>query len=185
MDGARAAAAALRRPPTAARERYPEWVPVRTERRKPRRGGAGTKVDADGMREYAILQCVHGCGAELAMLSDGKQKIQVIEDHLAECARIDAADRPAKKARGGVSVKTLADPAKAALVPMLHAKCQQDLATVRAEDPGGGTAQLRLQCYGHVADDKRPAAAGIPTGWCSAGGFPAMEKKNIFCLTFF
>jgi hypothetical protein len=44
------------------------------------------------------------------MLSDGKQKIQVIEDHLAECARLDAADRPAKKARGGVSVKTLADP---------------------------------------------------------------------------
>ena len=70
------------------RERYPEWVPVRTERRKPRRVGAGTRVDADGLREYAILQCVHGCGAELAMLSDGKQKIQVIEDHLAECARI-------------------------------------------------------------------------------------------------
>ena len=96
------------------RERYPEWVAVRTERRKPRRVGAGTKVDADGLREYAILPCVHGCGAELAMLSDGKQKIQVIEDHLAECARLDAADRPAKKARGGVSVKTLADPAKAA-----------------------------------------------------------------------
>ena len=115
------------------RERYPEWVPVRTERRKPRRVGAGTRVDADGLREYAILPCVHGCGAELAMLSDGKQKIQVIEDHLAECARLDAADRPAKKARGGVSVKTLADPAKAALVPMLHAKCQQDLAAVRAE----------------------------------------------------
>ena len=115
------------------RERYPEWVAVRTERRKPRRVGAGTKVDPDGMREYAILQCVHGCGAELAMLSDGKQKIQVIEDHLAECARLDAADRPAKKARGGVSVKTLADPAKAALVPMLHTKCQQDLAAVRAE----------------------------------------------------
>ena len=115
------------------RERYPEWVAVRTERRKPRRVGAGTKVDADGLREYAILPCVHGCGAELAMLSDGKQKIQVIEDHLAECARLDAADRPAKKARGGVSVKTLADPAKAALVPMLHAKCQQDLAAVRAE----------------------------------------------------
>ena len=127
------AAAALRRPPAAARERYPEWVAVRTERRKPRRVGAGTKVDADGLREYAILPCVHGCGAELAMLSDGKQKIQVIEDHLAECARLDAADRPAKKARGGVSVKTLADPAKAALVPMLHAKCQQDLAAVRAE----------------------------------------------------
>ena len=106
---------------------------MRTERRKPRRVGAGTKVDADGLREYAILPCVHGCGAELAMLSDGKQKIQVIEDHLAECARLDAADRPAKKARGGVSVKTLADPAKAALVPMLHAKCQQDLAAVRAE----------------------------------------------------
>ena len=115
------------------RERYPEWVPVRTERRKPRRVGAGTRVDADGLREYAIMPCVHGCGAELAMLSDGKQKIQVIEDHLAECARLDAADRPAKKARGGVSVKTLADPAKAALVPMLHAKCQQDLAAVRAE----------------------------------------------------
>ena len=115
------------------RERYPEWVAVRTERRKPRRVGAGTKVDADGLREYAIMPCVHGCGAELAMLSDGKQKIQVIEDHLAECARLDAADRPAKKARGGVSVKTLADPAKAALVPMLHTKCQQDLAAVRAE----------------------------------------------------
>ena len=55
MDDARAAAAALRRPPAAARERYPEWVPVRTERRKPRRVGAGTKVDADGLREYAIL----------------------------------------------------------------------------------------------------------------------------------
>ena len=66
------------------RERYPEWVAVRTERRKPRRVGAGTKVDADGLREYAIMPCVHGCGAELAMLSDGKQKIQVIEDHLAE-----------------------------------------------------------------------------------------------------
>ena len=90
MDGARAAAAALRRPPTAARERYPEWTPVRTERRKPRRVGAGTRVDADGMREYAILQCVHGCGAELAMLSDGKQKIQVIEDHLAAPARSHA-----------------------------------------------------------------------------------------------
>ena len=47
MDDARAAAAALRRPPAAARERYPEWVAVRTERRKPRRVGAGTKVDAD------------------------------------------------------------------------------------------------------------------------------------------
>ena len=114
------------------RERYPEWVAVRTERRKPRRVGAGTRVDADGMREYAIMPCVHGCGAELAMLSDGKQKIQVIEDHLAECARLDAADRPAKKARGGVSVKTLADPAKAALVPMLHTKCQQDHAASAA-----------------------------------------------------
>ena len=151
MDDARAAAAALRRPPAAARERYPEWVAVRTERRKPRRVGAGTKVDADGLREYAIMQCVHGCGAELAMLSDGKQKIQVIEDHLAECARLDAADRPAKKARGGVSVKTLADPAKAALVPMLHTKCQQDLAAVRAkhdqvlneDDQRGRSKQLK------------------------------------------
>jgi len=124
-------ASALRSAP--AREKYPEWIPVRTERRKPRRVSAGTKVDADGLREYAIMQCAHGCGAELAMLSDGKQKIQVIEDHLAECTRLDAADRPAKKARGGVSVKTLADPAKAALVPTLHAKCKQDIEAVRAE----------------------------------------------------
>ena len=30
---------------------------------------------------------------------------------------------------------------------------------------GGGTAQLRLSCYGHVPVDERPQAAGIPTGW--------------------
>ena len=33
-----------------------------------------------------------------------------------------------------------------------------------SDDPGGGTAQLRLHCYGHVENDERPAAAGIPTG---------------------
>ena len=47
---------------------------------------------------------------------------------------------------------------------------------------GGGTAQLRLQCYGHVADDERPAATGIPTGWCSAGGFPAMNAQVKFAI---
>ena len=51
-----------------------------------------------------------------------------------------------------------------------------------SEDPGGGTAQLRLQCYGHVADGERPAAAGIPTGWCSAGGFPAMNAQVKFAI---
>ena len=33
-----------------------------------------------------------------------------------------------------------------------------------SDDPGGGTAQLRLHCYGHVENDERPAVAGIPTG---------------------
>ena len=69
--------------------------------------------------------------------------------------RLDAADRPAKKARGGVSVKTLADPAKAALVPMLHAKCQQDLAAVRAEltaqiDELRGTQLAMLSAFAHA-----------------------------------
>ena len=48
-------------------------------------------------------------GDELAMLPDGKQNIQVIEDHLTECTMLDAADRPAKKARGGVSVRQRQD----------------------------------------------------------------------------
>ena len=140
--------AALRVPTT--REKYPEWVVSHTERRKPRRIGAGSKVDADGLREYAILPCVHGCGAELPMLVDGKQKIQVIEDHLAECPNVDVACRPAKKARGGVSVKTLTDPAKAALVPTLHTKCALDLAAVRADlqkqiDELKGTQTAMLQ----------------------------------------
>ena len=79
-------------------------------------------MDADGLREYAILPCVHGCGAELAMLSDGKQKIQVIEDHLAECARLDAADRPAKKARCFWATHLPRNPPRApAAVPGPHA----------------------------------------------------------------
>jgi len=76
-------------------------------------------------------------GDELAMLPDGKQNIQVIEDHLAPSAQCSTRPigRPRRPgaASASVSVKTLAeDPAKATLVPMLHAKCRQDIEAVRA-----------------------------------------------------
>ena len=51
-----------------------------------------------------------------------------------------------------------------------------------SDDVGGGTAQLRLHCYGHVENDERPAAAGIPTGWTTAGGFPAMNAQVKFAI---
>ena len=50
-----------------------------------------------------------------------------------------------------------------------------------SDDSGGATAQLRLHCYGHVENDERPAA-GIPTGWTTAGGFPAMNAQVKFAI---
>ena len=47
---------------------------------------------------------------------------------------------------------------------------------------GGGTAQLRLSCYGHVPVDERPQAAGIPTGWTTLGGFPALNRKLRYAI---
>ena len=47
-----------------------------------------------------------------------------------------------------------------------------------SSEVGGGTAQLRLHCYGHHdPQDQRPRAAGIPTGWTSLGGFPRLSRR--------
>jgi hypothetical protein len=47
---------------------------------------------------------------------------------------------------------------------------------------GGGTAQLRLYCYGHVPVDERPQAAGIPTGWTTLGGFTELNPKLKYAI---
>lgn len=82
---------------------YQEWVPSHVERRKPRRVGAKTKVDADGMREYSIFKCIHGCGEEVpvptAIMS--QKKTQAIHDHLCRCPALSASARPEKKCRVG------------------------------------------------------------------------------------
>lgn len=52
-----------------------------------------------------------------------------------------------------------------------------------SSEVGGGTAQLRLHCYGHHdPQDQRPRAAGIPTGWTSLGGFPRLNPKVKFAI---
>tara|TARA_E500000331_G_C17032893_1_gene615938 strand:+ start:136 stop:759 length:624 start_codon:yes stop_codon:yes gene_type:complete len=44
-------------------------------------------------------------------------------------------------------------------------------------EPGGGTAVLRLLCYGHCEEGTKPLAAGIPTGWTMGSGFTCMDLQ--------
>ena len=119
----------------ASREKFPNWRVDRSERRKPKRTCAPEKLGADGMREYKILKCAHSCGAELAVLADNfyQHKNQTIVDHLAVCPSVPEGERPAKIPRGGVSMKTLADPAKTALIPSIHKKCHEQISELRDE----------------------------------------------------
>lgn len=49
-------------------------------------------------------------------------------------------------------------------------------------DPGGGTAALRTYCYGHDDDTVRLRAAGVPTGWTTLGGFPALDEQAKYAI---
>lgn len=116
-----------------AHEKYPAWTIDRIERRAPRRASSSSSAELDGKREYAIMKCVHGCGVELAMLANKKQKTQVIEDHLAVCTGIDGAHRPTKKPRA-ISLASAKDRAKCAkLVPALHAGCDARISSLEKE----------------------------------------------------
>ena len=115
--------------PAASREKYPAWVSSHTERRKPRRIAAKTQMDDDGCREYSIIACVHGCGAEIPVLSSSfsAHKNQAIDDHLAQCTAIRDDERPLKKHRGGVSMRALLDPTNEQVLQPVHAKCRQEI----------------------------------------------------------
>lgn len=115
------------RPSSGSRERYPEWTVSRTERLVPSRRCKQEALGEDGKRSYSFLSCVNGCGVDVKVCSDflKQHKNQAIEDHLCICEAVDEADRPAKVPRGGVSASTLRDPAKAALVPALHQRCDE------------------------------------------------------------
>ena len=45
------------------------------------------------------------------------------------------------------------------------------------DEPGGGTAVLRLYCPQHLDGNERPAATGIPTGWTRFSGFTHMDAQ--------
>ena len=103
--------------------RYSEWTVDRIEQLPARRVSKGGAEE--GMRDYSIIKCVNNCGAELKMLTNGKQKAQVIEDHLAVCQAVPDKDRPAKKPRA-VSLSTLSDRTKCQkLAPDLHSACER------------------------------------------------------------
>ena len=120
--------------PPASREKYPGWTVAYTKRRKPLRRSAKAKVDDDGMREYSVFECVHGCGEKLYVLtaSLANHKNGAIDDHLSFCPEISVDDRPAKKQRGGISVRALADPKNEALLAPLHVKCKEEIDQINA-----------------------------------------------------
>ena len=109
------------------REKYPEWVVSRTERLVPSRRCKPEALGEDGKRSYSFMQCVNGCGVDVKICSDflKQHKNQAIEDHLCVCEGLEESDRPTKVTRGGISASVLRDPAKAALVPALHQKCDE------------------------------------------------------------
>jgi len=48
---------------------------------------------------------------------------------------------------------------------------------LNANEPGGGTAAIRLHCHAHCEEGKKPLAAGIPTGWSCHKGFEGTDTQ--------
>ena len=82
---------------------------------KPKRLCAKNLLGEDGMREYSVFKCHHGCGDSVYVLSDNirMHKKQAITDHLAICTAISDEERPVKVKRGGVAISTLSGVANA------------------------------------------------------------------------
>lgn len=60
--------------------------------------------------------------------------------------------------------------------------CENIRDMLYSADAGGGTAALRTYCYGHGDDTVRLRAAGVPTGWTTLGGFPALDEQAKYAI---
>lgn len=131
-------AVAALRAPAPSREKHPGWVVSRTERLPPSRKCKPELLGDDGKREYSFFECVHGCGVSVKVLSDSlkQHKNQAIDDHLVTCPMVDEGQRPAKVARGAISIGALRDPEKLALVPALHKQCDARYETIMKKVEG-------------------------------------------------
>jgi hypothetical protein len=153
-----AEALAALRAPSSSRERYPDWVVTRTERLAPSRRCKPEALDEDGFREYSFLPCVNGCGVDVKICSDylKQHKNQAVTDHLSVCMAVVEEDRPRKVPRGGVAVSALTDPSKTALIPKLHAQCEERYNAVMEEVRG---VKARLDTHEYVFRAVLPSMA--------------------------